>query len=398
MIGHLLKLIWNRRRANGLLVLEILLSFLAVVGVVTVGVYYADNYRRPLGFDYDHVWLVETSGLGLAERSIQSYWRVFHAVQDLPQVEAVASCVWSVPFHPPVTNNSYEVGGRRYEFEGNRVSDDYATVLRLPIVRGRWFSREDDAATWEPVVINERLARYAFGDEDPIGRSVPRRATDDNGRPLPEWRVVGLIGEYRSRGEFAAPVHCLFERQRVDDPKRTGFSLLARMRPGTTAEYHKTLVERILREAPTLTIRVKTLAEWRRENHRQTLTPLVVVGTVVAFLLVMVVLGLMGALWQNVAQRTPEIGLRRAKGATAAHIQRQILGEVALLTTLAVALGTLVAVQLPMLDALSFLPAGVVAASLVISAAAIYVLTGLCGLYPARLATRVHPADALRYE
>jgi len=396
MTRHLLKLIWNRRRANALLVFEILLSFLALLGVVTVGVYYANNYRTPLGFDYEDTWLVETSGL--AERSVESYWRVFHAVEGMPRVETAATRIWSVPFHPPVIDIDYQVDGRSYDFEWNRVSDGFASVLRLEVVRGRWFSREDDGAAWEPVVINESLARYAFGDEDPIGRRMPHRTTDDRGRPNPEWRVVGVIKGYRSRGEFAAPRHCLFERQRIDDPDRAGIGLLVRMRPGTTPEYHKQLVERILREAPTLTVRVKTLAEWRRENHRARLTPLVVVGTVVAFLLLMVVLGLMGALWQNVTQRTPEIGLRRAKGATAGHIHRQILGEVALLTTLAVAAGTLIAAQLPMIGVLSFLPARVLAASLVISSAAIYVLTIVCGFYPARLATRVLPAEALHYE
>ena len=116
------------------------------------------------------------------------------------------------------------------------------------------------------------------------------------------------------------------------------------------------------------------------------------------FLLLMVVLGLVGVLWQNVTQRTQEIGLRRAKGATARRIQQQILGEVVVMTTFAVAAGTLVVVQLPLLDALGFLSPGVMAASLVISAAAIYVLTSVCGFYPARLATRVQPAEALHYE
>jgi putative ABC transport system permease protein len=397
MTRHLLRLIWNRRRVNALLMLEILLSFLAVLGVVTTGVYYADNYRLPLGFDHRDVWLVESGG-GFPP---PVYWRVFRAAQDLPQVEAVATRSWSVPFFPPLTEREYEVDGRRFDFEWTRVSDDFAKVLRLEVVRGRWFSREDDGATWIPVVINERLAGYAFGADDPIGRRMPQRATDDNGRPNPEWRVVGVIKEYRSRGELAPPGQVLFERQRIDDPDRTGVGLLVRMRPGTPPEYHKQLVERLFRESPTSTFRVKTLEQWRQEDHRARLTPLFVLGTVVGFLLLMVVLGLLGALWQNVTQRTPEIGLRRAKGATAAHIHRQIMIEVALLSTVAIALGTLVAVQLPLLDVLSFLPAlplGVVAASLVISAAAIYVVTAVCGFYPARLATRVQPAEALHYE
>jgi putative ABC transport system permease protein len=396
MTRHLLKLIWNRRRTNVLLIIEVLLSFLAVFGVITLGLYYADNYRRPLGFDYQDVWLVESSGMGA--RPADDFWRMFHTVQDLPQVEAVATRIWGIPFHPPVSTMEYEVDGRPYEFEWSRVSDDFAKVLRLEVLGGRWFSREDDGAGWEPVVVNERLARYAFGNDDPIGKRMPRRATDDRGQPLPEWRVVGVIREYRSRGEFAAPVHALFERQRIDDPERTGVGLLMRVRSGTTADYHKQVVDRLFQAAPSVTFRVKTLEQWRQENHRERLTPLVVLGTVIGFLLVMVVLGLVGVLWQNVTQRTQEIGLRRAKGATARDIHRQILTEVAIMSTLAVAAGTVLIVQLPLLETFRFVPAHVVAGSLVLSAAVIYVVTGLCGLYPARLATAVQPAEALHYE
>ena len=117
-----------------------------------------------------------------------------------------------------------------------------------------------------------------------------------------------------------------------------------------------------------------------------------------SFLLLMVALGLTGVLWQNVTQRMREIGLRRAKGATTGRIHRQILGEVAILTSLAVAVGAAVVVQFPLLDLLGFVSAGVFASSLVLSAAAIYVLALLCALHPGRLATRIHPAEALHYE
>ena len=59
MIKHLFKLIWNRKRTNVLTVVEIFFSFLALFAVAAFGVYYADNSRRPLGFSYDSVWVIE---------------------------------------------------------------------------------------------------------------------------------------------------------------------------------------------------------------------------------------------------------------------------------------------------------------------------------------------------
>ena len=58
MIRHLLKLVWNRKRSNALIILEICASFLVVFVVATLGLFFLDNYRRPLGFEWKNVWNV----------------------------------------------------------------------------------------------------------------------------------------------------------------------------------------------------------------------------------------------------------------------------------------------------------------------------------------------------
>ncbi|RZK53896.1 MAG: hypothetical protein EOO59_11965, partial [Hymenobacter sp.] len=61
MIRHVLTLMWNRRRANALLILEIFLAFLVLFAVGTIGSSLWKNYREPLGFRYDNVWQVSYS-------------------------------------------------------------------------------------------------------------------------------------------------------------------------------------------------------------------------------------------------------------------------------------------------------------------------------------------------
>ncbi len=58
MIKHLLKIIWNRKRVNGLILTEIVLSFLVLFGVIVMATLYTVNYRRPLGFSVERVWSV----------------------------------------------------------------------------------------------------------------------------------------------------------------------------------------------------------------------------------------------------------------------------------------------------------------------------------------------------
>jgi putative ABC transport system permease protein len=121
-------------------------------------------------------------------------------------------------------------------------------------------------------------------------------------------------------------------------------------------------------------------------------------GLIAAFLLVMVMMGLTGVLWQTVTQRTREIGLRRAKGATIPNIQHQVLGEVLVLTSLAVAAGSLVVAQVPLLDLVGAIDGRAYAAGLGLSVVCIYLLSIACAWAPSRLATSMPPAEALRYE
>jgi putative ABC transport system permease protein len=140
------------------------------------------------------------------------------------------------------------------------------------------------------------------------------------------------------------------------------------------------------------------MAESRASSFRLRLMPLSVAGIVGAFLMAMVALGLVGVLWQNVVRRTRELGLRRATGATRRRIHRQISMELLLVTTLGLALGALLVIQLPILDLVPALSAGVFAAAVATAAGLLLALALSASLYPAWLAARVQPADALRWE
>src|SRR5262249_57601161 len=89
--------------------------------------------------------------------------------------------------------------GKSIRFGGNAVTDDLKDVLGLQIVSGRWFGKEDDGASYKPVVINRKLARDLFGNEDPVGKDI----SDPEAKNKVEQRVVGLIDDFRKDGEFA---------------------------------------------------------------------------------------------------------------------------------------------------------------------------------------------------
>jgi putative ABC transport system permease protein len=406
MSRHLLKMVWARRRANGLVAAEILVSFVVLLAVTNVTLLYLDNYRQPVGFSYADVWRVEAQpGVDAGperppvERrtaEIDTMRQVLLTLRATPGVLAVAVADPS-PFSQGFATRSYDRQGRRVEYGVADATDELVSVLGLKVTRGRFFSREDDAATWEPVVINERMAHELFGDSDPIGQNISGER-DPRGAPQPERRVVGVIEAYRQEGEYDRPVNYALARHRPDNPaERLRGELLVKVAPGSTAELEERLAKSTQDVARDWTIRVEPLSAARERVTRLYLAPLVIVGLVAGFLAVMVTLGLTGVLWLGVTRRTREIGLRRAKGASATDIRFLILGEILVLTTLALLPGVFLALQLPLVGFLP-VPGGVFAGSLALSIAGIYLLATLCGYYPARLATRVEPAEALHYE
>jgi putative ABC transport system permease protein len=191
----------------------------------------------------------------------------------------------------------------------------------------------------------------------------------------------------------------MFERKRLDDPKqRPPRNLLIKVRPGTTAAFEEKLDKRMQAVAKDWSFDIEPLEQKRETALKILLAPMIALGIVAGFLMLMVGLGLVGVLWQNVTQRTREIGLRRAKGATIEKIHTQILGELFILTSFGLLIGVIVVVQFPLLDLISFINAKVFAFSLIVSLALIYALTLLAGLYPSWMATNVQPAEALHYE
>ncbi|MPY88083.1 MAG: FtsX-like permease family protein [Luteitalea sp.] len=417
MTRHLFRLIWNRKRHNFLLTLEILCSFLVLFAVVLVSIHYVNNWRQPVGYDIDRVWSISAGLLDRAEdpevnrsRSREAFRQLLAELEALPNVEVAAGATTAPYVTSTWTSGDRLADGRHIQHGVNWVTDDFRHTIELELVAGRWFSAEDDGVSWTPVVINQRLARMIFGNRDPIGRIIPysRASAEERARPDYEpdlHRIIGVVEDFRQFGELATPGNFLFHRVRLDvaDPQKEWLPnrLIVRVTPGTTAAFEETLLNRLRLVARDWSFQVEPLVDLRKEQLQQYLAPLIAVGIVAAFLLLMVALGLTGVVWQSVTQRTQEIGLRRAGGATIVNIQHQVLGELVIMTSLAVLAGVLLVAQIPALplppDVWLF-SNGVFLTAIVLSAAAIYLLTVACGWYPSRLATTIQPAEALHYE
>jgi putative ABC transport system permease protein len=400
MIRHLFKLVWNRKRSNALMILETCVSFLVVFGVATLGLFFLANYRVPLGYEWKHVLNVgigfgrsEAGSSGATPEQQATFARLLQEVRALPAVEAAAG-TWVVPFDQGGWGTSVRSRGRHVETEADWATAGFDKAMGLEMVAGRWFEEADATLAWKPVVIDRDLARAAFGAENPVGQTFGESQPGE--RPS---RVVGVVREFRKTGELMPNGNFLFRFSAVDHPEgQLMRSLVVRVRPGTLPGFEEELVKRMQAVAPDWSFEVHPLSQMRTTAFRFFLTPLIVAGTLAFFLLLMVGLGLIGVLWQNLLQRTREIGLRRAAGASRSAVHRQVLMEQLVVTSLGVLIGVLLVIQIPVLDLIGVLSRQVFAAGLAFAVATMYLISVVCALYPSTLASRVQPAEALRYE
>ena len=416
MIRHLLRIVWNRRRTNLLISIEIFLSFLVLATILILGLFLADNYRQPLGYSYRDIWSIRMSMnapdaelTGAATLPFEytpagqraKVATLLGLLRDLPGVESAAAAM-NAPYGRSSWSSSFSIAGRNFDYGANEATDSFQETMQLTVTKGRWFDRRDAGMPGEVVVINERLARELFGSQDPVGRTVtpdPPRLQEFPRRP--PMRIVGVIQDFRKGGEFEPAGNFVFFRNNVDETytgPRMPRWLLVRARPGSGAAFEERMIARLQQGAPEWSFRAEPLTRARDTVLRSSAPPITAWTLIAVFLLVMVMLGLTGVLWQAVTQRTREIGVRRAKGATGAAIQRQVLGEVLILTTFAVLAGVAVVAQFPLIELLGPIGARVYVAGIALAVVCIYGLTAACAWAPSRLASRVVPAEALRYE
>jgi putative ABC transport system permease protein len=408
VIRHVFRLVWNRKRSTGLILVEILACFLVLCGILATAIHLAIEWRKPLGFDYENVWAIEIGGMEYGSEGEQlaadrqAVAGLLQVVRAMPEAEAVATST-----NTPYSTSTQIVGtttDRKEQLDvlWTLTSEDLPKVLRMTLLYGRWVEATDGALGYKPVVLTRKLARDLFGTDNPVGREIP--VYDDEGNPSKPkddadvQRVVGVMDDYRRRGMLSKTPYTMFQAVDLVNGEYLPRELLVRVRPGTTADFEERLVRGLQSIAPQWSYDTTTIEKRRRDRILGHVTPLVMAAVVAVFLIVMVGLGLVGVLWLSVTRRTAELGLRRAMGASGVAVRRQVVGELWALTAIAVSVGAAVFLQLPLFGANFGAGWPVFLGGTILATGVVYGFVTICGLYPAWLATRVQPATALQYE
>lgn len=277
----------------------------------------------------------------------------------------------------------------------NGVSDGYFGVTGTPLLAGRDFDSRDRSGAPPVTIINETLARRAFGDANPVGRQIILHTAEGNEPPS---EIVGVVrdAKYGSMREAMRPVAYLPIAQVREVGPSFGFQLRVDRAPAMTVP---AIVQSITTVAPEATLDVTTLDEMVAGSLARERLLAVLAGVFGALALTLATIGLYGTMSYAVARRRNEIGIRIALGAERGRVLGLVLGDVGRLLVAGTVLGIVGALAATrVLGSLLF---GVAPRDPVTFAAAALLLAAVgtaAGYLPAWRAAGVDPLATLREE
>jgi predicted permease len=407
----------HQNRARGFLVVsEIALAVILLVGAALMIRTFASLRAVNPGFDPHNVLTLQTSlsgGRYGSTAQVDSLIRqMTPRLESLPGVQSAATALMlpieggvDLPFNiagkPPAKGNMYN-GDEQWR----SVSAHYFTAFKIPLLRGRVFSEHDSGNSARVIVINEAMAKKYWQKEDPIGQSMTLGAGLGPDFEEPARTIVGIVGNVRENGLTDANQGVMYvpAGQVANGLTRLANQVLPLSWVVRTSQEPTALATAIQREFLAVdgqlpVSKFRTMEQVISESTARANFNMLLLTIFAGTALLLAALGIYGLMSYAVEQRTQEIGIRVALGASGGDMLRMVIGHGLLLAGIGLAVGLAAAFGLTrLLSALLFgvkandpMAFGAVAVTLAAVAwVAVYI--------PARRATRIDPLVALRYE
>jgi putative ABC transport system permease protein len=392
----------QHRTRSSLVVAEVALAAMLLGGAALVARSVVRLLSVNAGFDTTHLLSLEVSAVGPRYPDDASIYRFHDALRAaVGAVPGVASVALSnqlplagnldrygvVDTDNPPPNPELVPNGDRYV-----VTPEYLRTMRIPLVAGRWFSDVEAADTSNRVaLVSASLAAKLWPGQRALGRHI---RMGGNTRPI--RTIVGVTGDVKHTGldavttqQFYVPDRQWFEADNGVVVVRTSTD------PAAVAAAVRRAISAIDPALPV--VRITTMDQLIAATTAQRRLALVLFGAFATAALLLAAAGIYGVLAGNVAERTREIGLRTALGATPREVMTMIVAQGARLGVLGLAIGLALGAALAKYLR-TFLfeigPSDPIALVIVVATLGI-VVVGACAI-PARRAVRVDPVEALR--
>ena len=395
----------RHKTAAALIVLEIALSCAIICNAMFLIGGRLERMDRPSGVAEDEIVRIQITGIGQSDNAAALTASDLAALRAIPGVKS-ASVTNEVNFGNSSWNSGVTLTPEQRQPSLNATTylgdETLPATMGLTLVAGRYFSA-DELLDWDAfnnpaanlsvpaAIITRDMGEKLWPGQDPLGKTF--YSWGEGGT-----RVVGVVDKLARPNEQGGPeayYYSMILPLRV--PFTVGGNYLIRTSPERRAEVLKAAVDALERNGPSrIILKQQTLQEMRSDYYRQDRAMSWMLVIVSVLLLVVTALGIVGLASFWVQQRTKQIGVRRALGATRGQILRYFQLENFVLATAGIVIGMLLAyglnqlmmskAELPRLPAI-YLPVG---------ALVLWLLGQLSVLGPARRAAAVPPAVATR--
>jgi putative ABC transport system permease protein len=397
----------RRRMKNVLVVGEIALSLVLLMGAGLLVRSYISAMKTDPGFRPEHVL---SFGVSLPpkqypqERVLPFFHELTARLQAIPGVVAAGGgnyiplqgTTWNRTFMP---EGWHAADGKIPIHDFTPVCGDLLQALGVPLRRGRYFTSADRKDTLPVVIVSENLARRYWPGQDPVGK----RLKYGSGSDKRQWAtIVGVVADAKSNSMEGEPMpHSYQPVDQLEDGYSTVSALTFMVRtdgdPGAVASAARRAVTSLDPALPLSAVRTMQQVVDASLQPRRFDTWLV--GGFAALALFLAMLGIYGVIAFAVAQRTQEIGIRVALGATGSDVLRLFLREGLVLVLTGIVLGS--AGALAMGRFIATLLYGVQPTDVwtLATVSAVLATTAIAAtLAPARRAVRLDPMIALRHQ
>ena len=392
-----------RRARAALVVAEMALSVVLLVGAGLLLVSFHHLTAVAPGFQAQNVVTMRVTlpgaKYGDAPRVVQFYESLLARIRTMPGVDS-AGAVTLLPFASGDSRSGFLIENRTepspipVRAHPRLVSPDYLAAMRISLIRGRYFTQHDAGSSPDVVIINETTARRFWPNEDPLGRRISFEFN------APRWlQIVGIVGDVKHQRLDAAanPEAYVPYLQSGYAADARGMTIVVRTRAdaATLAPLMRGAVRELDADQPVGAIR--GMEELVGESVAPQRLNLLLVAAFAIVALTLTAAGLYGLMAYLVAQRTHEIGIRIALGASPGSVLALMLRQAGAMTLAGLVLGVAGALGLTrwlttMLFGVRPTDAGVYVAV----SALLAVVAFLAVVVPSSRATRVDPLKALR--